>query len=357
MVQGIEVRRVGLKPVIKLTQDCNLHCTYCYQSDSFASGQRVSFETLERIFQELNLVCTKPVSILWYGGEPTMYGLDDFTRAVERSEAVLGEVRHSIQTNGLLINEAWSRVLSKHRFGVTVSLDGPPFLHDPTRRNRGGGATHAAVVAGIGHLQEAGLSPRVACVVTARSVPHAEELVHFFSVLGITEVDFPPAMRFDADGRLEPFITAAEFGRFMTRALHCWLQLGRREFRIRSLVGLARRLAGHPGHYCKLEGDCSTYLTFTVNGDVYPCDEFSGLGNNRLGSILTDRLSAILFSDETRALFREWTRTPLRCHDCKWQSLCPGACPFERRASGALTQCSILCEAWKQILAELESLN
>jgi len=316
----------------------------------------MSSETLDHILTEIDTVGAKPVSILWYGGEPTLYGLSKFTRAVERSIAVLGDVRHSIQTNGALIDASWSRLFRTHRFGVTVSLDGPATLHDLQRTNRAGRATHSAVIRGIRCLQEAGLSPRVACVVTAKSVPQAAELVEYLASLGVAEVDFPPAMRLSPGGDLEPFITAEEYADFLTRALHCWIRIDRPDFRIRSVVGLARRLKGLPGHYCKLEGDCSTYVTFSTEGEVYPCDEFSGPGDTKLGSLKNQSLAEILSSDKTRSLFREWTRTPENCLSCEWQSSCPGSCPFERRASGTLTQSSILCQAWKQILSELKSL-
>ena len=310
----------------------------------------------DRILEEIDSVSSKPVSILWYGGEPTMYGLSEFTQAVERADSVLGDVRHSIQTNGALVDQAWSQLFSRHNFGITVSLDGPATLHDLQRINRAGRATHASVLRGIRCMQTAGLSPRVACVVTSESVPHAAELVDYFSDLGIAEVDFPPAMRFATQGVLQTFLTESEYAEFLTRALYRWMALERPGFRIRSLVGLARRLKGLPGHYCKLEGDCSTYLTFTPQGEVYPCDEFSALENSSLGNLATKSLGEILESKKTRTLYRQWARSPEDCLSCEWQAHCPGSCPFERRASGALTHRSILCSTWKQILSELRSL-
>lgn len=356
MVQGVVSRRRPLKPVIKLTADCNLRCRYCYQAERFVYGERMDFQTLERILRELDAVACRPVSLLWYGGEPMLYGLSDFTGAVERANAVLGEVRHSIQTNGVLIDRAWSQLFARHNFGVTVSLDGPAVLHDAQRINRAGRPTQAMVLRGIRCLQEAGLSPRVACVVTAASVPHAEELVEYLASLAISEVDFPPAMRFGPRADLEPFVTPEQYAHFLSRALRGWMRLGRPDFRIRSLVGLARKIKGAPGNYCKLEGDCSSYLTFTTQGEVYPCDEFSGLPDSALGNLRTQSLGDILNSDKARGTFREWTSSPQECRSCQWQEHCPGSCPFERRASGSLAQRSLLCLAWKRILAELSSL-
>lgn len=356
MVQRLASPKRSLKSVIKLTADCNLRCHYCYQKGRFVTGKRISKETLTKILEELDAASTKPCSILWYGGEPMLYGYQRFKEAIELADQVLGQVRHAIQTNGALIDKAWAELFKKHGFSITVSLDGPQLLHDAQRVNLAGRGSHAAVIRGIKHLQEAGTNPRVACVVTSGSVAQVADLIAYFASLGVTEVDFPPAMRFLEDGRLERFVSAKEYSKFMVEAFHSWLKLNKPDFRIRSLVGLARKLKGQHGHYCKLEGDCSTYVTFTTDGDVYPCDEFSGITESSFGNIKSQPLAEILASEKARALYREWSKTPEECLSCQWQDSCPGACPFERRAAGSLTSTSALCETWKAVLPEIKAL-
>ena len=54
MVQGVVPRRRTLKPIIKLTADCNLRCRYCYQADRFSPGERMDGPILELILRELD---------------------------------------------------------------------------------------------------------------------------------------------------------------------------------------------------------------------------------------------------------------------------------------------------------------
>ena len=69
------------------------------------------------------------VSFGWQGGEPTLCGLDFFRRAVayQRRYGLGGQrVANAIQTNGLLLDDAWAEFLRESNFLVGLSIDGPP---------------------------------------------------------------------------------------------------------------------------------------------------------------------------------------------------------------------------------------
>ena len=339
-----------LSPVIKLTESCNLACRYCYQEGSHATGRNMTPITMDRIFSELARVCRRPLSLLWYGGEPTLVGLQAFKEALQRADKHLGreEVRHSIQTNGLLIDQPWADLLASRQFRVRLSMDGPEWLHDQQRPNQGGQGSHRQVVRALEILTQAGVKTRVACTVTRAALTRAPELIDFFSSLPLTELDFSPALRFQ--GSLpEEWITGAEYGEFLIQATDSYMGLAQTQLRIRILAGLVRRLSGLPAGYCKLEGDCSRFVTFGWDGRVYPCDEFSGLADYCLGNIQEQSLEQLLAQ-----------RPPLpsagssACRECRWEDVCPGSlCPFERMMNGGTKSNSVLCAGWKRLLEHL----
>ncbi len=341
-----------LSPVIKLIEDCNLACSYCYQAGRLRPGQRMSRATLERVLLEVKRLTRGPIQLLWYGGEPTLVGLDCFRSAVDFAETVLGDrpVRHSIQTNAVLIDADWSGFLAERRFGVSLSLDGPEQLHDARRPFRRGGGSHASVVSGVDCLREAGLSPRASCVIDQQTIAFPEELVDYFAALQLAEVDFAPGLRL-VKGRPQALVGGLEFGRFMVRALDRWLALGRADFKIRGLSGLLRALSGQASGYCKLESSCSTYVTFSHNGDVYPCDEFAAC----VGNVHLSNLEDLLDSPRTQAMYSAWQSTPAACSDCRWRDLCRGGCPFERQMAGGVDRPSLLCEGLKLLYQRAEA--
>lgn len=63
----------------------------------------------------------------WQGGEPTLLGLDYFKKIVELQNKYAKHgvrIENDLQTNGLLLNEAWCQFLHDHGFLVGLSIDG-----------------------------------------------------------------------------------------------------------------------------------------------------------------------------------------------------------------------------------------
>ena len=64
----------------------------------------------------------------WQGGEPLLRGLDFYRRSVELAEKhrkPSQRVKHTIQTNGTLIDEDWAAFFKQNKYLVGLSLDGP----------------------------------------------------------------------------------------------------------------------------------------------------------------------------------------------------------------------------------------
>ena len=81
---------------------------------------------------------------IWHGGEPLSWGLDTFKGALAIQRSLKGElgiqgvIVNKIQTNGVLIDEAWADFFKRCKFRVGVSLDGPREIHDAMRVYRSG---------------------------------------------------------------------------------------------------------------------------------------------------------------------------------------------------------------------------
>ena len=81
-----------------------------------------------------------------------------------------------MQTNGTSIDDELVGLFREHRVFVSVSLDGPPELHDAARIQRGGRGSHARVVEGVRRLLEARIPHQVEVTVGRHNV-HAPEAV------------------------------------------------------------------------------------------------------------------------------------------------------------------------------------
>ncbi len=75
-------------------------------------------------------------------------------------------VQYAIQTNGLLLDEAWCRFLKGHRFLAGLSLNGNRACHDRFRRDGAGRGTYDRVLKAARLLEREGVEFNILTVVT-----------------------------------------------------------------------------------------------------------------------------------------------------------------------------------------------
>lgn len=192
---GLEIpafRAQGWKPtpfrhyVIKLHSRCNLACTYCYiyakGDTSWRSVPRaMTPATLgavaDRIAQHVSAHQLEYIKIIFHGGEPLLAGwqaLESAATAVRRAVPVECAVDFTLQTNGVLLDDAVLGVLHRHRIGVGVSLDGGPAVHDehrPYRDGRGSSADVARILRLLNRAEHAGLFSGLLCTIDVSADP------------------------------------------------------------------------------------------------------------------------------------------------------------------------------------------
>ncbi|MFJ8956502.1 radical SAM protein [Streptomyces sp. NPDC102381] len=137
------VRISGLRVV--LTDRCNMACSYCFvdtntgkpdmSKDDLAAGLTYLFET--NADQD-------EVAIQWFGGEPTtrfdlmQYG--DNLADTLAAEYGVKQVRRTVVTNGARLTDDMAEHFARYRYGVGISIDGPPSINSAHRRLLGGQA-------------------------------------------------------------------------------------------------------------------------------------------------------------------------------------------------------------------------
>ena len=106
---------------------CNLDCKYCFylSKETLPNGPgsgNMDDDTLELFVKQYIEGVTGPeVVFSWQGGEPTLRGLEFFRKAValQKKYAKFGQrIENDLQTNGVLLNEAWVEFLKDNHFLV-----------------------------------------------------------------------------------------------------------------------------------------------------------------------------------------------------------------------------------------------
>ncbi len=342
---------------------CNMSCSYCFYCDEAEKRSRRSYgsmseQTLKNVIRRTLLRADGMAGYAFQGGEPTLAGLDFFRRVVELERQYNKNhirVENSLQTNGLLLDEAWCRFLSEQRFLVGLSVDGTKEIHDALRRTGSGGPTYEQVCRAAEMMDAFGVDYNILTVVTPRVAGDIRTIYSLYRDRGwgYQQYILCLAPLGEPAGASEYVPSQKEYGQFLIDLFDLWYAdlLRDRQPYIRQFENWVALAAGRIPESCDQRGTCGLQYVVEADGSVYPCD-FYVLDEYRLGNFNEERLDAI---DETRRRIgfveRSTDLTP-DCRECPYYRLCRGGCQRSRiRDAGGEVYKNNFCESYRMFFA------
>jgi uncharacterized protein len=331
--------------VVQPTPFCNISCSYCYlpQRDVKTVMQQSTIATLfSKIFAS---GWTGPgITVIWHAGEPLVVPISFYQSAfaaIEEMRPRTLELRHSIQTNGMLLTPAWCDLFKQWKVGVGVSIDGPKHLHDAHRVTRSGRGTFDKTLAGIHLLQKERIPFHVISVLSQEGMKAAQELLEFYVSQGIEDICFNVE---ESEGDHVSSLFAAGDARHAFRDfLHdFWTrsrQSGRVRF-IREVDGMLTRVF-RPDQSVLRNAQVEPFgmLNVDCHGNVSSFSpELLGLKHADyqdfiIGNINTDSLEDMRRSSSMTAMARDIAAGVEACREsCEYFSVCGGGAPVNKLA-------------------------
>jgi uncharacterized protein len=322
---------------LNVSSSCNLTCSYCFAGrGSFAGKQTgrmswpVARAAIDRLFMEADPAA--PVTIGFLGGEPFL-ARDLVHQCVEYAADAAStrslDVRFSVTTNGTLLRADDVEMLRRHRFAVTISVDGGRDVQN-TQRPAANGADGFALLRAAAEdlLRRPGRARLSARATVTRHRFDLERRFDSILELGFPEVGFSPhrVAGDDADA-----FRAVDWPAYQAELV----RLGRRELaaalrgeRIRFsnlAVALAQLHRGASSPYpCGAGGG---YFSVSAAGRWYACHRAIGAAEFDLGD--SDGLDA---ASRARFLRERHVHADRTCATCWARYLCSGSCHQEARA-------------------------
>ncbi|MEA3223579.1 MAG: anaerobic sulfatase maturase [Thermodesulfobacteriota bacterium] len=322
--------------------DCNMACTYCFYYEkaglfSETKVHRMSDDILDNLIKQMMSQSGSQTSFGWQGGEPTLMGLPFFEKVVDKQLRYgRGQtVGNGLQTNGVLLERHWAKFLSRYKFLVGLSLDGPEHIHNRYRLMQNKKGSWSKVVDKAKLLLDHGVEVNTLIVVTDYSVQFPEEIYEFHKARGLNYMQFIPCVETDPKNptRAAPFsVPPRKYGFFLCRLFDLWLDDfvdGVPTTFIRFFDSVLYSYAGMQPPECTLLRQCGVYVVVEHNGDVYSCDFFVE-PKWKLGNIRDDYLIDLLNSPKQTGFGQIKSRIPKPCKKCKWLKYCRGGCIKDR---------------------------
>ena len=347
---------VLIKPV---SGNCNMRCGYCFYADVAVNRQTpnlgiMTLDILETIVKKALSKTTGSCAFGFQGGEPTLAGLDFYRALVEferKHNVNRVEILHTIQTNGLLIDERWAQFLAENRFLVGLSIDANKSVHDDLRLDIHGKGTHNRCIKTAGILAKNKVEFNVLSVVTHQFAMHPDKAYHFFKQNGFRHIQLIPCLDGleEEQGRHLFSLDSKSYGSFLKRFFDLWYEdfISGNYISVRAFDNYIYMLGGHPPENCAMGGHCDAYPLVEADGSVYPCD-FYALDEFLLGKIQTNTFEEML-SGETVKRFTDPARnTHEKCRVCEYFAVCRGGCRRNREPIiDGIPSLNYLCEAYR----------
>ncbi|MCP8686469.1 quinohemoprotein amine dehydrogenase maturation protein [Marinobacterium sedimentorum] len=324
--------------VLNVNTGCNLSCTYCYKEDLTipSKGELMGYDTA---IQSVEMLLRESpdqarYNVVFFGGEPLsnmplIRGVVDYCE--ERFAALDATVDFTLTTNATLLNEKLIDWFNAHRFGLTISMDGPKAMHDKNRITVGGQGTYDVVKRKVELLLSRYTARPVGCRVTlTRGVTDVERIFdHLYHELGFAEVGFGPVTSGDieeynltADEQLEVFAGMKRLGLKYLEAASRGENFG---------FGNMHQMLTDMYEGNKKLLPCGAgvgLLAVDKDGGLNLCHRFTGSDMPLFGNVKTgiDKPRLAEFVEQ------RLDRSNTGCETCRIRNLCSGGCYHESYA-------------------------
>jgi uncharacterized protein len=314
-----------------------MRCRYCFYHDLGGYRQTRSYgimtvDTMDRIignvYRDLNP--RDEITFAFQGGEPALAGLDWFGQFTEKAAALTGEVKvhYALQTNGLLLNDAWASFLKENDFLVGLSIDGGKKFHDQNRPNAAGEGTFDACIQSKNLLEKYGVPYNILCVLTNELAADPDKAWRFIKEEKIGFIQFIPCLEGLDEQKPSAFaLRPARFASFYSRLYYWWMK----ELEKGSYISI--KLFDDTAHLffngipaaCGIDGRCRPQYVVEADGSTYPCD-FYALDNYHTGNLRDHTLHELFDTEIMQAFLKESRNLPKLCLSCPYLNLCNGGC-------------------------------
>lgn len=331
---------------LHICHDCNLRCRYCFAgTGDFGTGHRsmLDLETGKKAIDFL-IAASGPrrnLDIDFFGGEPLMNWpvVVALTHYAEETGPKAGKnIRLTLTTNSVLLDEEKSAFINEHMKNVVLSIDGRPEVHDRMRPDAGGKGSYDRVMGRIRRFvaERGEREYYVRGTYTRHNLDFGSDVLHFADQ-GLEQISVEPVVAENGCGyEIRPEDVPAILAEYERLA---------RDFVERREAGQPFNFFhfmidtdGGPCAYKRLKG-CGVgteYCAVTPEGDIYPCHQFVGQPQFRMGNVHDEPIAL----DQTlTAKFAElMVPDKPECRTCWSRYYCSGGCAANAHAAtGSVT--------------------
>ena len=316
---------------LHVAHTCNLNCSYCFASQGKFHGERaiMSMETAKRAIDFLveNSGNHVNLEVDFFGGEPLLNwdvvkGTVAYARSIEKEHGK--NFRFTLTTNGVGLNDEVMDFANREMHNVVLSLDGRKETHDRLRKFVDGRGSYDVIVPKFQEFvkRRGDKEYYMRGTFTHDNVDFTKDLFHMVD-LGFDRLSMEPVVCDPS----EPYaLTEEDLPKIYEQyeILAKYMLQKEKEGHPITFYHYMLDLTGGPCIYKRISG-CGSgteYFAVTPWGDLFPCHQFVGEEQFKMGDIWNG-----IQREDIRQDFKMcnvYARE--ECRDCWARLYCSGGC-------------------------------
>ncbi len=316
---------------LHIAHDCNLACKYCFAEEGEYHGGRalMSYEVGKKALDFLiaNSGNRVNLEVDFFGGEPLMNfqvvkDLVAYGRSKEKE--FNKKFRFTLTTNGMLLTDEVMEFANKEMANVVLSIDGRKEIHDFMRPTRNGKGSYDLIIDKFKKMAEMRHQTNyyVRGTFTHYNLDFSKDVLHLAD-MGFKQISAEPVV---APDDMDYAIREEDLPQLFEEYDNLAKEMVKREKEGNgfNFFHFMIDLTGGPCLYKRLSG-CGSgteYLAVTPWGDLYPCHQFVGMEQFKLGNVDTG-IEKTDIVDEFK-LCNVYAKD--KCKDCFARFYCSGGC-------------------------------
>ncbi|MBU1756320.1 MAG: FxsB family radical SAM/SPASM domain protein [Alphaproteobacteria bacterium] len=352
--------------VVKVASRCNLNCDYCYmynledrtyRNQPAVLTDEVARNAAGRIAAHAVAHDLGAVHFIMHGGEPLLAGKRRIARIATIVRELLAlhhvQVRFSMQSNGMLIDDEWIELLADHAIRIGVSVDGPREVHDQHRLDHFGNGSFDRVIGAIDRLKSHPRGPEifsnVLAVVDTDIDP--ETLLEFWDEIDVVGFD----LSLPHANHLHPPPAPIEAYRdWLIAFFDGWFDRNKANRHVRYFENMMRMMFGCQISTDNIGGKPVDVLVIETDGSLEPTDAFKCCfdGVTKLGANLATTALDELADNPLIEAFQNGSAGLCKtCQSCEARDICGGGyMPHRFGTDGSFDHPSVYCGALKPLV-------
>lgn len=317
---------------LNIAHDCNLKCKYCFADEGEYKGKR-QLMTPEVGKRAVDFVIKssgprRNIEVDLFGGEPllafnTVKEIVEYAKEVEKAHNKV--IRFTMTTNATLLNDEIMEYIDKNMGNIVLSIDGRKAVNDDIRVRADGSGSYDSILPKIKKMiamRDKTKQYYVRGTFTRNNTDFYEDVKHF-AELGFEEISIEPVVLEESNElslREEDIPVIFEnYDKLYKEMLQ-----RHRDGNSFKFYHFNIDLQGGPCVYKRISG-CGAgheYVAVTPEGDIYPCHQFVGNQEFKMGSIFDGDIDEKL---STKFKNGHIYNKP-KCMDCWARFYCSGGC-------------------------------